>query len=93
MIEITCYHCKQVSTFTAVQRDSECLNCKRDSKVCVNCSFYEESYSHACRETQAEWVREKDKSNFCDYFSSSHSKEKSTQEAVNTLSKLESLFK
>ncbi|MBI5286762.1 MAG: hypothetical protein HY878_04125 [Deltaproteobacteria bacterium] len=37
-------------------------------KVCLNCKFYGEGAYHQCRETNAEWVKEKDKANFCEYF-------------------------
>ncbi len=76
-----------------MERNSECPHCRWDVKVCFNCSFYEESHFHACREPQAEWVREKDKANFCEYFSPATRESGAASEATTILSHLESLFK
>jgi hypothetical protein len=37
-------------------------------KCCFNCKFYDREAHHQCREPQAEWVRYKEKANFCSYF-------------------------
>jgi hypothetical protein len=39
--------------------------------VCKNCLHYDPQYHNECRETQAEWVNDKERANFCDYFSPS----------------------
>lgn len=49
-------------------RETECPNCSRPLKVCLNCTFYERGAQWDCRETIAEPVRDKDRANFCDYF-------------------------
>ena len=49
-------------------RETECPNCSRPLKVCLNCAFYERGAQWDCRETIAEPVRDKDRANFCDYF-------------------------
>ncbi len=33
-----------------------------------NCRFFDPGKNNQCSETQADYVREKDKANFCDYF-------------------------
>lgn len=38
-------------------------------KVCLNCRFYDPSAHWQCRERISEPVREKDRANFCDFFS------------------------
>jgi len=45
-----------------------CTACDADVHCCCNCEFYDVSSYNECRETQAERVLEKDRSNFCDYF-------------------------
>ena len=35
---------------------------------CKNCRFFDPGKNNQCSETQAEWVRDKLKANFCDYF-------------------------
>jgi hypothetical protein len=42
--------------------------CDADVHCCCNCEFYDPGSYNECRETQAERVLEKDRSNFCDYF-------------------------
>lgn len=49
-------------------RETECPNCSRPLKVCLNCTFYERGAQWDCRETIAEPVRDKERANFCDYF-------------------------
>ncbi len=45
-----------------------CPRCDSDLHCCRNCRFYDPSVHNQCRETQAEWVKEKDRANYCDYF-------------------------
>lgn len=51
-----------------VFRTTLCPSCGADARVCLNCTFYDESAHWQCRETIPEAVREKDRANFCDYF-------------------------
>jgi hypothetical protein len=37
--------------------------------VCKNCIHHERLYNNECRETLADRVVDKEKANFCDYFS------------------------
>ena len=53
-------------------RDTECPNCSKPVKVCLNCTFYQRGAQWDCRETIAEPVREKDRANFCDSFRLRH---------------------
>ena len=49
-------------------RYEECSACKADLHVCLMCKNYEPALSDGCREDPADFVPEKDKANFCDYF-------------------------
>jgi hypothetical protein len=49
-------------------RGELCLGCRRDAKVCLNCKFYDRHANGECAESQAELVKDKEKSNFCDWF-------------------------
>lgn len=91
MIQLICFHCGERSAHNAIERTSECPHCERDAKACVNCKFYEENHHHQCREPQAEWVRDKEKSNFCEYFLSIETK-KNPKKTDDSLSALEKLF-
>ena len=66
----TCHHCgyQFQADFKPGFRE-ECPKCLRDVHVCMNCIFWDKSYSNECRESQAERVRDREKNNFCEYFS------------------------
>lgn len=49
-------------------RATTCPSCGKDAHVCLNCRFYDRSAHHECRESIAEPVSLKDRSNFCEYF-------------------------
>ena len=51
-----------------VPRQEECPSCKRDVHCCRQCRHYDPALNNSCRETQADWVADKDRRNFCDYF-------------------------
>lgn len=45
-----------------------CPSCDADLHCCLNCRHHNRSAHNECNETQAEWVRDKDRANHCDYF-------------------------
>lgn len=49
-------------------RAETCPACKTDIHVCRQCVFHDPSVSKQCRETIADDVRDKERSNFCGYF-------------------------
>ncbi len=91
MQKISCHHCKNAWEFDPpIGRRDICPSCKVDSKVCLNCKFYDANAYRQCRENQAEWVKEKKDGNFCSYFFPIES-QKNIHEDPNK-KKLESLF-
>ena len=77
-----------------VGRRDECPHCHADVHVCLNCQFYDPTTYNECREPSAERVLEKDKSNYCDYFSVASSRVQAPQNPIDDARrKLESLFK
>ncbi len=95
MAQIKCYSCQHRVDFDPpLSRREECPKCRRDLKVCLNCCFYDPQAHHECRETEAEWVKEKDCSNFCAYFSPSEEGNSETQtEKMKIQNRLDDLFK
>jgi hypothetical protein len=66
-----CWNCAaeiQTKLGVRILNKDSCPKCDRDLHVCKNCRFYDPHYHNECRETQAEWVRDKEKANYCDYF-------------------------
>ena len=51
-----------------IGRRDACAGCGADLHACVHCRYFDPSRSNQCSEPQAEWVSEKESSNFCDYF-------------------------
>ncbi len=72
-MQFSCWKCRQVIEVTAAAnrvgtRDT-CTGCDADLHTCRNCRFYDPARHNQCAETQAEWVRDKEASNYCDCFS------------------------
>jgi len=64
----TCFFCgKELDIEGTVGRDETCPHCHRDLKCCLNCKLYDIS-SNYCREPQSEEIRDRERSNFCDFF-------------------------
>ena len=51
-----------------VGRRDVCPHCGVDLHACRQCRFYDRRAAHECRESAAEPVRDKARSNFCDWF-------------------------
>jgi len=62
-----CYNCGTEFEIK-VYRNTECSDCGKDAKVCLNCRFYSPGSHWDCNENIREAVREKDRANFCDFF-------------------------
>lgn len=67
--QATCYNCGDKIDPANTGRRDTCPKCDADTRVCYNCKFYDEQAYNECHETSADRVVEKDKGNFCDYFS------------------------
>lgn len=66
-----CYHCqKSIPVFGSfkVTRTEECPYCSRSLHCCKMCKFYDQRVYNECLEPLADRVVDKEKANFCDYF-------------------------
>jgi predicted RNA-binding Zn-ribbon protein involved in translation (DUF1610 family) len=63
-----CHACGAGLSVQKPQRSDLCPGCGAAAHACLNCRHYDRHARHECREPQAEWVRDKDKANFCDWF-------------------------
>ncbi len=69
-MEGICHRCRApLSAEGVVRRNAACPSCGADVRVCRNCRWHDPAAYNACRESQAERVLEKDRGNFCEYFS------------------------
>lgn len=68
-IKLKCFSCgAELSFVDSVSRRDECPKCRADVRVCKNCRFYDSKVYNECRETSADVVQVKDRSNLCDFF-------------------------
>lgn len=91
-----CRHCgAPVTIAEPLPRDAECASCGRDLRACVQCRFYDPAYNNSCRETEAEPVVEKERRNFCEFFSFARGptgKTESSQRQSEARARLDALF-
>ncbi|MGH9477860.1 MAG: hypothetical protein ACRD1A_01395 [Terriglobales bacterium] len=68
---MTCWQCGhtiELVTAQKVHSRDTCPQCNSDLRVCRNCEHFDPTSHNECREVMAEWVRYKDRANYCDYF-------------------------
>ena len=71
-LKVFCFKCKTENARTgSITRRDECEKCSEDLHVCLNCRFYDEGSYNECKESSADLVQDKERANFCDYFSPS----------------------
>ena len=63
-----CWSCGKAIQANLYHRQDRCDHCDQDTHVCKNCEFYDRAYNNECRESSADRVVEKERSNFCDFF-------------------------
>ena len=68
-----CWKCRKEINIEKPVRGDECPMCHADLHVCRACEFYESGAHNDCRESSADMVTDKERSNFCDYFRSAKS--------------------
>ena len=64
-----CWKCKKEINIIEIHRSSECPLCHADLHSCKGCRFFSSGSHYDCKETIDELVVDKEKSNFCDFFS------------------------
>lgn len=67
-----CWKCRKEIKIEKPSRSDECPFCHADLHVCRACEFYESGIHNDCRESSADFVNDKKRGNFCDYFRNSH---------------------
>ena len=76
-------------------RQEICPHCRSELHCCLNCRFYEEYAQNKCHEPSAEWVADREKNNFCEFFAfqESMSARSGVRDREETRAKLDALFK
>ena len=97
-MKATCFNCRAELPFnpgSIVGRGDTCDNCRSDVRVCLNCRHYDPNAYNECGEPMAERVVDKNRANFCDYFSLSAGSGAAAADnsKADALRKLDDLFK
>lgn len=91
---MNCFHCGRViEVQESVGFRDRCPSCDRPLHACLNCDFYDPSYNNHCRETQADRVVDKDRANFCDYFTPAKIGRKPAAAPSDARARLNAMFK
>jgi len=65
-----CWYCgSPVTDKEPIGRSLRCQSCGKDLRSCKNCRFFLPGARGDCRETSAEGQPDKERANFCDWFS------------------------
>jgi hypothetical protein len=96
-----CWYCGiPIENPEPIGRSARCDKCSKDLRACKNCRFFLPGAQSDCRESSAEGQPDKERANFCDWFSldqkyrsqtAGQSKEKDKAEASRAA--FENLFK
>lgn len=90
---ISCPSCGTKHTFDGgLSFREECSRCAADLHVCLTCRFYDRYVENECRETEAEYVKAKDRRNLCEYWKPRENAEEGMSEADAARAKLAALF-
>lgn len=93
-MEVICFNCRKTNTSMGkIGFRDECIHCRSDLHVCKNCEFYDVKVYNECRETSADVVREKERANFCDFFSPGKNSPSALDEKARLKAAADSLFK
>jgi hypothetical protein len=77
-----------------VGRQDECPHCGADLKCCKNCQNHDPSVHNQCTETSAEFIRDRERANFCTHFTFRNSEAEPVDDAAAAAkAKLEEMFK
>ncbi len=73
--QFRCWHCDKAleALILPMSRREVCATCGADQHVCKMCVFFNDSGRGDCKEERAEWVSDRERANFCDYFKPSES--------------------
>ena len=69
-IDMQCWKCGREIRHLLLpfSRQEECSHCRADLHACKACRHFDSRIAQACREDRADFVLEKERANFCDYF-------------------------
>lgn len=91
-----CWKCKKEldeDDVRLLQRRDTCNHCGLDLRCCMNCRFWD-TRAELCREGLGDFIRDREKANFCSQFAFDKDREKPDFDAAaEAKARLEALFK
>lgn len=67
--QLICFQCSfAIPIIGNIGFREECPKCRADVHVCRNCAHHDAKVYNECKEPQADVVKERDRANFCDFF-------------------------
>jgi len=91
---VTCYSCGAANEFPgALGRRDHCSQCGSELRCCLQCRLHQPDASPECREPSAEVPRDRDRGNFCEFFSAGPGRRRQASEADRAKAAFEALFK
>lgn len=89
-----CWSCRQPTDMEdKVIRADECPHCRADMRSCKNCQYYDPGAHNDCSETIAEYVPDKERSNFCGMYKPFEGEREAPVDIDAAKAKLEALFR
>lgn len=64
----SCHRCTAPLPAERPSRRDACARCGADVRVCKNCALFAPGSHHDCREPAADLVADKERANFCEFF-------------------------
>lgn len=94
MAKLSCFSCKKDLSFEAKPAfRSECPHCSSDIHVCKNCAHYDPKVYNECKETQADRILEKERANYCEFYTVRVADYSELDEKAKLKAAAEALFK
>ena len=92
-MERCCHRCgADIGAVERVGRRDACLRCGADLHCCLNCAFYDPTYHNHCLEQQAERQVDKERGNFCEWFSLGAGRAGGDTKAADARARLDAMF-
>ena len=89
-----CYRCRhEIEMIAKLQRTDTCPHCGVDMHCCKNCQYWDVSAHNQCSEHIAEYIPDREKANFCTFFTFRDGQpEDQSSQVQDAKARLENLF-
>ncbi len=89
-----CLQCKKdLGKIEKIGFRDTCLYCDTDLHTCINCSLRDLGAYNQCHEPNSEWVTDRERNNFCEYFSLADPPDDTEPSREEINARLDKLFK